>query len=334
MQPRLGGPEYRLVERARQAVERHRMAVSDDSIIVAVSGGPDSTCLLDVMARLRNHFAWHLAAAHVDHGLAPESATVAARVAHDAAEAGFEVHMVRAPDLAGPNLQARARAFRYGFFETIAEQVGATKIATGHTLDDRVETTVARFVHGAGTDGLAGLRPTEGDRIRPLIDIRRSETRSYCEARDLEFVDDPANQDLRFERGFVRAKLIGSIEQRWGDGAVRAMATACERLSEDSAALESLAEALYGQLVSPSGEEASFDLQAFLSVPKALRRRMLELAVGRIRDRSGGIDAVLERLDRFEEPRGKDLTYAVAAGVEIHIGPNAVIVKKPPGRGD
>jgi tRNA(Ile)-lysidine synthase len=307
------------------------MAGAGEAVIVALSGGADSICLLDVMARLQSTWGWKLEVAHVDHGLSEESGNIAARVVRDAADAGFEVHMVRAPDLSGPNLQARARVFRYGFFETIAEQVGATKIATGHTLDDRVETTVARLIHGAGTDGLAGLRPAEGNRIRPLIDIRRRETRSYCEQLGLDFFDDPANADPRFERAFIRASVIGEIETRWGDGAVRAMATSSERLAEDAAGLDSMAETLYRGLVVRGLDQESFQRTALSAMPRALRRRVLERAVGRVRDRSGGIEGALDGLDRPEEAGTKgELVYAVANGIEIRVGPDRVVVERPP----
>lgn len=329
MQRRLGGPGYHLAERAKQSIERYGMAGANERVIVALSGGPDSTCLLDVMARLTEQFGWELEVAHVDHGLSPDSATVAARVAHDAAEAGFEVHMVRAPDLAGPNLQARARAFRYGFFDTTARQIGAAKIATGHTLDDRVETTLARLIHGAGTAGLAGLRPVDGARIRPLIDIRRHETRAYCEELDLHFVDDPANADPRFERGFIRHQLIGAIEKRWGDGAIRAMATTSQRLVEDAMGLESLAAKLYPEMVIRGPGEVSFELETLVSMPTALRRRLLERAIGRVPDRSGGIDAALDRLERPGAAATRDLSYSVSAGIEIQIHDGRVVVKSP-----
>jgi tRNA(Ile)-lysidine synthase len=288
--------------------------------------------MLDVMARLQGLFGWRLEVAHVDHGLSPESSAVAARVAHEAAEAGFEVHMVRAPDLTGPNLQARARAFRYAFFDTIAGQIGATKVATGHTLDDRVETTVARLIHGAGSKGLAGLRAVEGSRIRPLIDLRRRETRAYCEELGLDFFDDPANDDDRFERSFIRRSLIAAIEQRWGEGAVRAMAASSERLAEDAAGLDSLADKLYPEILVRGPGDVSFELASLLSMPTALRRRMLERAVGRVPDRSGGIDAVLARLERLEGEPPKDLTYSVSTGIEIRVGGGRLVVKHPHSR--
>ena len=325
---RLGGPGFDLVETALGTIERHGMLSAGDSLLVGLSGGPDSTCLLDVLARISERMDITVEVAHVDHGLAPDSEERATKVARDAAAAGFDVHVGRARDLQGPNLQARARAFRYGFLETVADQAGAERIATGHTLDDRVETTLARLVHGAGTDGLAGIPARQGRRIRPLIELRRHETRRYCEERGLAFFDDPANEDDRFERVVVRRGLVTAIERHWGDGAVRAIATSAQRLREDSDALNGVAERLYAGLAGSSEGGVELDVEATIALPKALQRRVLEHAVGRVRDRSGGIDAALEALGR---PRDRTLRFDVASGIEIAVGPDRIVVSRDPG---
>jgi tRNA(Ile)-lysidine synthase len=312
------------VERTRATIERHRMLAGGEVVIAAVSGGPDSMCLADVLARVRLDL--DLVVAHVDHGLVPESSRVAARVTAWATERGHDVHVIKAPDLAGPNLQARARSFRYSFLESVRRRAGADAVATGHTLDDAVETTLARLVHGAGTEGLAGIPPAEGGRIRPLIETRRTATRAYCEERGIEFYDDPANADPRFERAAVRGELVAAIERRWGDGAVRAIASSARRMREDSAALATLAERLYADAA--TGEEGAIDLdvETLLALPRALRRRLVERAVGRIRDRSGGIEAAL---DALEAPLGPPKAFAVASGVEIIVGEDRVRVAGP-----
>jgi tRNA(Ile)-lysidine synthase len=317
---RLGGPGFDVVEAARDAITRYAMLEGGETIVVAVSGGPDSTCLLDVLARLATTEGYELVVAHVDHGLSEQSEAVAARVAKEAAEAGFDVHVARAHDLAGPNLHARARDFRYGFFETIAQDVGASRIATGHTLDDRVETTIARLVHGAGTDGLAGIPPIAAARIRPLITTRRSATRDYCTERKLESYEDPGNDDERFDRAVVRNKLIPIIEERWGRGATAAIASAADDLKDDADALALMVDRVYKDLV--RGEEGSItiDRDTLVQLPRALRRRVLERAIGPLRDRSGGISAALAALDRGSSGQ----RFAVASGIEIHLGPKEV----------
>lgn len=321
-----GGPGFEVLEQARRTVERYGMLVPGDRVLVAVSGGPDSTCLLDVLRRLAGRLDLRLEVAHVDHGLSGESAQVAARVASEAAAAGLEVHLVRAPRLEGPNLQARARAFRYGFFESVAERIGAARIATGHTLNDRAETTLARLIHGAGTEGLAGIPPVEGRRIRPLIEVTRAGTRSYCEQLGLDYHEDPANLDERFERAAVRARVLGPIVERWGEGALRAMARSAERLLDDARALRVLSDALYERVASSRPGRVVLDREGLRDAPRALRRRLLERAVGRVRDRAGGIEAALDALDRGA-PAGA--RFAVARGIEIVIGETEVVVERP-----
>jgi tRNA(Ile)-lysidine synthase len=322
----LGGPGYPLVETGLHTIERHRMLHPGEIVVVAASGGPDSTCLLDVLARLSSKLDLSLVVAHVDHGLDEHSEGVARDVARRAAEAGFDVHVVRAPDLAGSNLQARAREFRYEFLDIVSGRVGANRIATGHTLDDRVETTLARLVHGAGTDGLAGLPPVENDRIRPLIEVRRAETRAYCEQCSLPFYEDPANADERFERVRIRRRLAGAIEETWGEGAVRAVAHSAERLREDAQGLALLTDRLYAEVVTEVGGQKRISIDALLSMPRALRRRLLERAVGRVRDRAGGIEAALDALDR-KPRRSRVAKFAVASGIEIAISGDDLVVE-------
>ena len=325
--PTLGGPGFALVTSARDLIASLDEPAADARRwVVAVSGGPDSLCLLDVLGRLAPSLDLELEVAHVDHGLTEGSDDVAARVARIASGAGHDVHVARARDLEGPNLHARARDFRYRFFETVAAETGAARVVTGHTLDDRVETTLARLVHGAGTDGLAGIRPREGNRLRPLLRVRRSETRAYCAERGLEFIDDPANDDDRFERAAVRRRLVAAVEDRWGDGAVRAMAVSADRLAEDASFLKGLAETLYGQIAQRRPGEVRFEMEAVRLAPRALRRRLLEQAVGRERDRSGGIDAVLDALDAAG---GGPRSFDVAGGGTVEVTREHLVVKMP-----
>ena len=154
-----------------------------------------------------------------------------------AAEAGHDVHIARAQDLEGPNLHARARAFRYSFFETIAREVGAGRIATGHTLDDRVETTLARLIHGAGTEGLAGIPPVDGE-PHPSTDRGPAQRNARVLRRGRPRLRRRPGERRRALRPWVGARSRASaIEDRWGEGAVRAMASAPSNCARTPTAL-------------------------------------------------------------------------------------------------
>ncbi len=281
-------------------------------------------CLLDVFQRLAPSRLLRLEVAHVDHGLSDTSAEISAKVASHAAAAGLDAHVVRISGLEGPNLHARAREIRYTFFEKVAEDTGAAAIATAHTLDDRVETTLARLIHGGGPRDLAGLPPVGGGRIRPLIWARRRETRSYCEDLGIDFHDDPSNVDARFDRAEIRSRLVPVIEERWGEGAVRAIATAADRAGEEAAAIDSIAAGLL-RSVRREDEVFVIENEVLAIAPRALRRRLLEAAAGRVRDLHGALDDALDWMEReertlpahFDLPGGGAIDFE-QGGVKVH----------------
>lgn len=166
------------------------------AVTCAVSGGPDSLSLLALAA----HAGCEVTAVHVDHQIR-SGAEHEAAVVREAAErfgAGFRAERVRVAP--GANLEARARAARY--------RALPAGVLTGHTADDQAETVLLNLVRGAGLDGLAGMAPAN----RPLLGLRRSETRSLCAALGLDAVTDPSNDDPAFRRNRVRRELVPLLD--------------------------------------------------------------------------------------------------------------------------
>ena len=182
--------------------------VRGDRILVAVSGGPDSMALLDVLARLAPKLGVEVTAHGVDHGLRPE-----ARAELDLAEAharrlGVPFGRSLVDVEAGGNLQARARTARYGALERAQQGSGATLLATAHHADDRAETVLLRLLRGSGPGGLAVLEARSGTRIRPLIRARRADVLSHLERHHVAFASDPSNRNRRYLRVRVREELL------------------------------------------------------------------------------------------------------------------------------
>ena len=180
-----------------------------ETVLVAVSGGADSTALLLLACAALGE---RCRAATVDHGIRPEGASEAEAVAGLCATLG-----VRHRTLAAPlpkrvrrtaNLSARARALRYGLLEAHAREIGAARIATAHHADDQLETLVMRLNRGAGIAGLAGIRPKGGAIIRPLLGWRRAELAALIARAGLTPVEDPSNVDDRYDRARLR-KVLG-----------------------------------------------------------------------------------------------------------------------------
>ena len=216
-----------LVERA---IVEHHLVHRGDIVLVACSGGPDSMSLLHSLALLGRRRAFRVVAHGIDHGLRE-----AAALELDGAQrlaATLEVPFSRSSVAVSPggNLQARARAERHGRLREVAERLGATSIATGHTADDRAETLVMRLVRGTGPRGLGVLPPRAGKLIRPMIRARRADVLLHLERHAVGFATDPSNANLRFVRARVRAEVLPALE-RLSPRAVEALCALSDAMS-------------------------------------------------------------------------------------------------------
>ena len=199
------------------------------AVTCAVSGGADSLALL-ILAVAAGCPA---TAVHVDHGIRPGSGAEAEVVRRAASRLGAGFRAERVHVAPGPNLEARARAARYGALPP--------DVLTGHTADDQAETVLLNLLRGAGLPGLGGMRP---DGRRPLLALRRRETRSLCDAEGLDVVDDPTNVDPAHRRNRVRAELLPLLDQIAERDVAALLARQATLLAEDEELLAGLAAAL------------------------------------------------------------------------------------------
>ncbi|MGO8687453.1 MAG: tRNA lysidine(34) synthetase TilS [Candidatus Dormibacteria bacterium] len=223
------------VARVRRAVaaaaDRRGVIAPGEVVVVACSGGPDSTALVDALARLAPPRGWRLHVVHVDHGLRPGSAAEALTVAELASRLRLDFEGVTVEVGAGPSLQDQARRARYRGLAEVADRVGATAIALGHTADDQAETVLMRLLTSATPWSLRAMAEREGRLARPLLRIWREATLAYCAALGLEPLDDPSNRDPRFLRSRVRHELLPALEGVF-PGARRRLATLADRQRE------------------------------------------------------------------------------------------------------
>lgn len=187
-----------------------------DQIVVAFSGGPDSTALLWAMARLAGAARFRILAAHLDHALDGGSADRARAAVALAASLGVpwvaERREVGAHQRSGESLEAAARRLRYAFLEEVRESTGARWVATAHHRDDQAETVLLRILFGSGIEGLAGIQPQRGRLVRPLLTLPRSALDAALAGRGLSPLADPTNADLRLPRNRLRHHLLPRLE--------------------------------------------------------------------------------------------------------------------------
>jgi tRNA(Ile)-lysidine synthase len=213
-----------------------------EHLLVATSGGPDSSALLLALAELAPQHGWRLTAAHVNHGLRGAEAAIDRDVAAlVAARAGVPLVERRLALRRGSALEARARRARHRALVAMAVEVGASRIVLGHTADDQAETLLLRLLRGAGRGGLAGMRRARGRLLRPLLGATRADVRHFLAARGVAGTIDRSNADLRHARNRVRKLVLPLLAAEFNPAIVRGLAALAGRLRDEEDVLDALA---------------------------------------------------------------------------------------------
>jgi tRNA(Ile)-lysidine synthase len=241
-------------------------------LLLAVSGGPDSVCLLAASAAVASRQGLRLEVAWVDHGLRPESAGEGRLVERLAAEHGLPFHATAVHVGHAPGLEARARQARERALEAVRDARGLDAIATGHTASDQAETLLMRLARGSSLKGAAGVLARKGLLVRPLLGLTRAQVEAYLAARGLGAAQDPMNADPAFLRVRVRTRVLPALEQAAGPGVAGRLARFAQFAAEDSAFLEGQAGAARERLSLGAG---ALDAVGLRALPPPLQRRVL-----------------------------------------------------------
>jgi tRNA(Ile)-lysidine synthase len=295
-------------------IDRYDLLPADANVLVAVSGGADSLTLLDVLRRLAPERGWHLRVATFDHAWRADSADDAAWVTAYALALDLECHAARASEPAAD--EAGARDQRRAFLDFTADALRPdTRIALGHSADDRVETLLLNLLRGCGLTGLSAMPPRAGRIVRPLIECRRQDIRAYAAERGLPVREDPSNLDARFERNRLRLEVLPRLEAL-RPGALAALARTALVCHEEHEALDRYAALLLDRLlVTPSPRSLIDDLDVlvmevgeWLEMPPAERHLVLRALLARWRGHLADVDfqaiATLDHLCAFRHDAG------------------------------
>ncbi|PSP16994.1 MAG: tRNA lysidine(34) synthetase TilS [Cyanobacteria bacterium QS_8_64_29] len=303
--------------RVHQTLKRDRLLEPHERVLLAISGGQDSLCLLQLLCDLQpKRWGWQLAIAHCDHRWSGDE-DLADRVRQIAGQWELPFHQRTAPPL--PATEAAAREWRYRALVEIAQSEGFSAIATGHTQSDRAETLLYNLVRGSGPDGLQALgwqrSLAAGIRlVRPLLGIGRAETGTFCQQNQLPVQSDPANRDRRYARNRIRADLVPYLQAQLNPNVETTLAQTAEIFRAEVAHLEREADALLQQALpgEPSPPQR-LDRRPLHSAPLALQRRVMRAFLQRVLARAPTFEQI-EELTRLIEAPNRTRTASLPVG--------------------
>lgn len=308
------------------------MLSSGERVLVAVSGGPDSVAMLSVLSELAKELRLALHVFHLNHQLR-RSATADAEFVGDLAERmgvpatiiSFDVGAYCRERKLG--IETGAREVRYRLMEEVAREVGAQKIATGHTLDDQVETFLMRLVRGAGPTGLRAIPPVRGRYVRPLIDAARNQVLEYCMTRALDFRVDATNQVPDQPRNLLRLEIIPAFK-RLNPNLEFTIGRSIEILADEDEYMLGAAIEAFNELAHKAEGAIRIDRERFLALPGAIARRVIRLAVETLEPEAPSVDArqIEEALRQLR--RGGGVEVHIVGGLNFHREYDEFVVTK------
>jgi tRNA(Ile)-lysidine synthetase-like protein len=320
-----------------------------DIVVIGVSGGPDSLCLLDILASLAPRQRLTLHVAHVNHGLRPESAGEANFVREQSEKMGLAFHLETVhsrfwAEEHKESVEEAARHLRYAYLGAVAQKVGAGRVAVGHTQDDQAETVLMHFLRGSGLAGLAGMepkriydaawwkanspdeKPESVDLIRPLLDVTRADVLAYCVEAGLEPRFDPSNLDPAYFRNRLRYSLLPELET-YNPNIRAALARSAEAVRGDVEWHREAVEALWRATALPLEDAglAVFQRDRWLQLSEAQQRALLRMGT---RQLLGGLRDVdyrpIAAAARFSRAAAPGRSCEVTGGLMLEVSANEV----------
>ncbi|MEB3103274.1 tRNA lysidine(34) synthetase TilS [Paenibacillaceae bacterium T2] len=317
-----------LPRKVEKIIGEERLLSPGDTVVVAVSGGPDSVALLHVLYRLSPSWRWRLVVAHVNHQFRiEESAKEAWLVERLAAEWGlsFELSVIDVPkyrEESGMNAQAAAREKRYAFLSETAEKYDAGKIALGHHADDQAETVMMRILRGTGPSGLAGIPLRRNEKntelVRPLLRIYKSELLEYCAQEGLPTVTDSSNELRKYFRNRIRLDVLPFLA-KYNEQLPQSLNRLAEQMRAEDDFMEQETHRLAETLLERERGELRFSRKSLQGVPLALQRRLIKLILSYLASHLEYVDFVMIESIRTAVLREGASTFTLDLGREVRL---------------
>lgn len=287
-----------LEEKVRKTIREYNLIEKNDSIVVGVSGGPDSMTLLSILLKLKEEFNLKIYVAHVNHMLRENAIKDEGYVKEFCEKNNIEIFIKKAniSEIAQKEkigLEEAGRNVRYNFFEEVLKNTESNKIAIAHNLNDKVETIIMNTLRGSGVSGLKGIEAKRKKYIRPLIEIERYEIEKYCIENKINPRHDESNDDNTYTRNKIRNIVIPYIKNEFNPNIIKTLNRLSEIIKEEDEYVQSETEKIFKEiLLTDEKNKIEFDPRKFNEQEKVIQKNLILLAIKKVKGSTQGIEKV------------------------------------------
>ncbi|MEA4828911.1 tRNA lysidine(34) synthetase TilS [Romboutsia lituseburensis] len=278
-----------IFEKVLGTINKYNLIEDGDKIVLGLSGGPDSVCLLHILYRLKEKMNIEVYAAHLNHQIrgleAQKDALYISQICEDLGITSF-VKAINVPEYCkeqGVSLEEGARTLRYEMFEEIKQKTKSNKIAIGHNRNDQAETVLMRIMRGTGLQGLRGIEYIrDNEIIRPILDIERSEIEAYCEKYELNPRIDKTNLESIYTRNKIRLELIPYMKDNFNPNVIESIVRMTNSLKSDSDYIDLEAEKSFKEVSTLKEDSVEISLPKYSNLHNAIKVRVLRRGIKHI----------------------------------------------------
>lgn len=288
-----------LEDKVLNTIKRYEQIKSGDTIVVGVSGGPDSICLLNVLKNSQNELKINIVVAHINHMIRKEADSETEFVQDFCKQRDIKCFVKKADVLQIAKekklgTEEVGRKIRYDFFEEVKNLVGGNKIATAHNANDNAETVLMNFLRGSGSTGLKGIEPIRDNKlIRPIIECTRQEIEQYCNEKGLNPKYDKTNQESIYTRNKIRNMLIPYIQENFNPNIIETINRMSHLIATDEMYFKSIVKQSYKEtFISRTEKEIILDLKKFNVLEKVIKSRLIIYTINELLGTTNGIEKI------------------------------------------
>lgn len=283
-----------------ELITKEKLIEDGDKIVLGVSGGPDSICLLDILQKIwqKKEIHFEIVVAHINHGLRENAKKDEAFVEDFCTQRKISYYVKHADikqiaKMQKKGIEETARAVRYEFFDEILQKTRSQKIAIAHNANDHAETILMNILRGTGPKGLIGIEKKNGKYIRPLLETKRSEIEEYLKQNGIVARHDESNDDNYYTRNKIRNIVLPYIEKEFNSNMITTLKRLSDIIKEEEEYWEKQIPKIYQEILILEGEtEIILDLKKFNTLEKVIQKRMILYSIQKIFGWAKGIEKI------------------------------------------